>query len=128
RARDREGLARYSAELRPGQDPVEPMLILGQMTTTDPTRSPEGTEVAWAYTHVPQGVEWDRDRLRRFVDRMEHIVERHAPGFTGRIRRRHVLGPADMHRWQPSRVGRAIDGGTAALPQQLNMRPVPGLG
>lgn len=125
---DLEGLARYSAELSSGQVPVEPMLILGQMTTTDTTRSPEGTEVAWAYTHVPQGVEWDRDRLRRFVDRMEHIVERHAPGFTGRIRRRHVLGPADMHRWQPSLVGGAINGGTAALHQQLIFRPVPGLG
>ena len=25
------------------------------MTTSDPTRSPPGTESMWAYTHVPQG-------------------------------------------------------------------------
>ena len=25
------------------------------MTTTDPSRSPAGTESLWAYTHVPQG-------------------------------------------------------------------------
>lgn len=125
---DLDGLTRYSAELDSGAVPREPMLVLGQMSTTDPTRSPEGTEVAWAYTHVPQGLAWDDDRLRRFVDLMEEIVERHAPGFTGRIRRRHVLGPADLHRWQPSLVGGAINAGTAALHQQLVFRPVPGLG
>ncbi|WP_298178121.1 NAD(P)/FAD-dependent oxidoreductase [Saccharomonospora sp.] len=125
---DLDGLSRYSAELTSGQVPVEPMLVLGQMTTTDPTRSPEGTEVAWAYTHVPQGLAWDRDRVRRFVDRMEHIVERHAPGFTACIRNRHVLSPTDLHRWEPSLVGGAINGGTAALHQQLVFRPVPGMG
>ncbi len=125
---DIEGLIRYSAELTSGRLPAEPMLVLGQMTTSDPTRSPEGTEVAWAYTHVPQGLEWDADRLRRFVDRVEGIVERHAPGFTARIRGRHVLGPADLQEAEPSLVGGAINAGTAALHQQLVFRPVPGLG
>ncbi|MEY7970764.1 phytoene desaturase family protein [Saccharomonospora xinjiangensis] len=125
---DLDGLARYSAELTSGRVPAEPMLVLGQMTTSDPTRSPEGTEVAWAYTHVPQRLEWDADRLRRFADRVESIVERHAPGFTSRIRRRHVMGPADLHRAEPSLVGGAINAGTAALHQQLVFRPVPGLG
>ncbi|MER7113220.1 NAD(P)/FAD-dependent oxidoreductase [Saccharomonospora azurea] len=125
---DLDSLARYSAELSTGRVPAEPMLVLGQMTTSDSTRSPEGTELAWAYTHVPQGVEWDDDRLRRFVDRMESIVERHAPGFAGRIRRRHVMGPADLQREQPGLVGGAINAGTAALHQQLVFRPVPGLG
>ena len=31
-----------------------PFMLLGQMTTADPTRSPEGTESAWAYTHLPR--------------------------------------------------------------------------
>jgi hypothetical protein len=29
------------------------------MTTSDPSRSPAGTESAWAYTHVSRGLEWD---------------------------------------------------------------------
>ena len=33
---------------------ASPFLLAGQMTTTDPTRSPTGTESLWAYTHVPQ--------------------------------------------------------------------------
>lgn len=125
---DLDGLARYSAELTSGRVPVEPLLVLGQMTTSDPTRSPEGTEVAWAYTHVPQGLEWDADRARRFADRMERIVERHAPGFTERIRSRHLMSPPDLHAAEPSLVGGAINAGTAALHQQLVFRPVPGLG
>ena len=37
-----------------GGVPVRPFLLAGQMTTTDATRSPAGTESFWAYTHVPQ--------------------------------------------------------------------------
>ena len=37
-----------------GLVPARPFLLAGQMTTTDPTRSPAGTESMWAYTHVPQ--------------------------------------------------------------------------
>ena len=39
-----------------GAVPGRPFLLMGQMTTTDPTRSPTGTESLWAYTHVPAGV------------------------------------------------------------------------
>ncbi|WP_007027869.1 phytoene desaturase family protein, partial [Saccharomonospora iraqiensis] len=125
---DMDGLLRYSAELDAGRVPADPMLVLGQMTTTDPTRSPEGTEVAWAYTHVPQGIAWDADSLRRFADLMEGVVERHAPGFRDRIRARHLFGPGDIERAEPSLVGGAINAGTAALHQQLVFRPLPGLG
>ena len=52
---DVDGLVRWSADLETGTLPRSPYLLLGQMTTADPTRSPEGTESAWAYTHVPPG-------------------------------------------------------------------------
>src|SRR4029453_11531094 len=44
------------AQLSTSSIPERPFLLMGQMTTTDPTRSPEGTESMWAYTHVPQRV------------------------------------------------------------------------
>ena len=53
-ARDRS--RRRSAQVAAGIVPAEPFLLAGQMTTTDPTRSPAGTESMWAYTHVPQQV------------------------------------------------------------------------
>ena len=56
---DSAGLVRWSADLETGTLPASPFLLLGQMTTTDPTRSPAGTEAAWAYTHLPRGVDDD---------------------------------------------------------------------
>ncbi|MBN6039026.1 NAD(P)/FAD-dependent oxidoreductase [Amycolatopsis sp. 195334CR] len=125
---DLTGLGDYSADLAAGRVPEHPFLLLGQMTTADPTRSPAGTETAWAYTHVPRGRPWDADELRRFADRIEAVVERHAPGFGSAIRGRYVQGPADLERGNPSLVEGSTNAGTAAVHQQLFLRPVPGLG
>lgn len=125
---DLAGLTDYAADLRAGRPPESPMLILGQMSTADPSRSPAGREVAWAYTHVPRGTSWDDDALRRFADRMQRIVERHAPGFTDLVRGRLVQGPGALEAANPGLVEGAINGGTAAIHQQLFFRPVPGLG
>lgn len=32
---------------------MTPFVRMGQMSRADPTRSPAGTETAWAYTHLP---------------------------------------------------------------------------
>lgn len=120
------------------QIPAEPFLLTGQMTTTDPTRSPAGTESLWAYTHVPQhptgdvldqirGV-WDADECERYADRIQAQIERFAPDFSSRILSRRVLGPKELQERDANLVGGAINGGTAALHQQLIFRPVPGLG
>jgi phytoene dehydrogenase-like protein len=131
-------LTMTSAHLAIGHLPARPFLLVGQMTTSDPSRSPAGTESLWAYTHVPQDVRGDAGgasvspgRLRgadldRFVERMEDRIEAHAPGFRDLVRARHVLGPDDMERANPSLVGGDISGGTAQLHQQLVFRPVPG--
>ncbi|MDX3663210.1 NAD(P)/FAD-dependent oxidoreductase [Streptomyces sp. ID05-26A] len=116
---DVNGLANIAHELACGKVPRNPFMIVGQMTTTDPTRSPEGTEAAWAYTHVPLGGNWTPDRLKRRADRLELMIEERAPGFRSRIVGRSVLGP--------DQIG-SVNGGTAAIHQQLIFRPVPGLG
>ena len=122
-----------------GAIPARPFLLAGQMTTTDPTRSPAGTESMWAYTHVPQetaydagegdirGV-WDRDDCERFADRMQERIERLAPGFGSRILARRILGPRELEARDANLIGGAVGGGTAQLHQQLVFRPVPGLG
>ena len=71
---------------------------------------------------------WDDDDRRRFVDRMEQRIERHAPGFTDRIVARHVMAPPDLEAANANLVGGDISGGTTQLHQQLVFRPVPGLG
>jgi phytoene dehydrogenase-like protein len=125
---DLDGLAGVSTDLACGRVPNSPFLLLGQMTTADPSRSPAGTEAVWAYTHVPRGQQWDTDRLRWHADLIERTVERHAPGFTSRILARAVAGPVELQRRNPSLVDGAINAGTAAAHQQLIFRPVPGTG
>jgi phytoene dehydrogenase-like protein len=135
-----DALTRASAELACGAVPDDPFLIVGQQSMTDPTRQPPGAETAWAYTHVPfraapAGAALGEDGSRvveeagaRWADRMEAVIERHAPGFRDRIRQRHVLTPSCFERENANLVGGALAGGTAQLHQQLIFRPVPGLG
>jgi phytoene dehydrogenase-like protein len=118
-------LSAYAAQLAAGAVPDRPYVVLGQMTTADPSRSPAGTESAWGYTHLPRGVRCD---IEDVVRRIEDEVERHAPGFRDLVLARHVMGPADLQAANPNLSLGAIMGGTAALHQQLLWRPVPGLG
>lgn len=125
---DSDGFVDMAADLSVGRVPERPFLLFGQMTTSDPTRSPEGTESAWAYTHVPRGIDWAGPELDAHVERMEDAVERVAPGFRGLALARHVQSPLDLQAVNPSLVGGAVNAGTSALHQQLIFRPTTGLG
>ena len=125
---DQDGFVDFSADLTVGRTPQSPFVLFGQMTTSDPTRSPEGTESAWAYTHVPHGKEWSGRLLADHVERVEAAVERVAPGFRDSQVARHVQAPGDLEAQNRSLVGGAINAGTAGLHQQLVFRPTPGLG
>lgn len=121
-----------------GVVPADPFLLTGQMTTSDPTRSPAGTESLWAYTHVPQPGEhrsdalgqitgrWDHDDLERFGDRIQARIERLAPGFGSTVLARRVLGPHELEARDANLVGGALNGGTSRISQELVLRPVPG--
>ncbi|MET8289754.1 NAD(P)/FAD-dependent oxidoreductase [Streptomyces sp. NPDC005132] len=134
-----DGLTRFAAQIAMGLIPDEPFALFGQMTTTDPSRSPRGTESAWAYTHVPHRVRgdagdeglngsWDTREQEAMADRVEAQVERYAPGFRGLIRARRILAPPTLEGLDANLHGGAINGGTTALHQQLVFRPVPGTG
>src|SRR4029453_6696653 len=97
-------------------------------TTADPAHSPPGTESVWAYTHLPHRKSWSDDEIAGHVERMEAVLEAYAPGFSRLVVGRNVFSPADLERENPSLVGGALGGGTAAAFQQLFLRPVPGLG
>ncbi|HEY0498626.1 MAG TPA: NAD(P)/FAD-dependent oxidoreductase [Kutzneria sp.] len=124
---DMDGLSAFGVDLARGRTPRDPFLLLGQMTTADPSRSPAGTEAVWAYTHVPRGQRWDNTKLARAADRIERVVERHAPGFSSLVVGRAVQGPCELQGHNPSLVDGAINGGTSAIHQELFLRPVPGL-
>jgi phytoene dehydrogenase-like protein len=130
-----EALGQLSADLVPAR----PFLLAGLMTTTDPSRSPPGTESMWAYTHVPRSTagdagdggitgRWDRDECERFADRMQERIEARAPGFSQKILARRVLGPHQLESRNPNLDQGSVNGGTSQLHQQLVFRPVPGSG
>jgi phytoene dehydrogenase-like protein len=133
-----DAMTRYAADLATGHLPGRPMLLMGQMKPADPTRSPAGTETAWAYTHVPRRVRgdaggdlrgtWDRGEAEQFADRMTKGIERLAPGFGDLVLGRHIFTPPGLAAANPSLVGGAVNGGTAQFHQQLVFRPTPGLG
>jgi phytoene dehydrogenase-like protein len=125
---DLNGLTRYAGHLASGEIPPDPFLLLGQMTTADPSHSPPGTEAVWAYTHLPHRQDWKPDEIAAQVERMEAVLEEHAPGFGALVVGRHVFAPADFERENPSLTGGALGAGTAAAYQQLFLRPIPGLG
>lgn len=123
---DADGTVDFATDLAVGRMPERPFLLLGQMTTADPTRSPAGTESAWAYTHVPRGAA--PEALQRQVEQVTDTVERFAPGFRDLVLARAVQVPADLQAADANLDGGATNGGTAAIHQQLVFRPVPGLG
>lgn len=124
---DMDGLVHWSADLETGVLPRSPFLLLGQMTTADTTRSPAGTESAWAYTHLPRHITGTAD-AEELARRAQDVVEAHAPGFRDRILHIEVQRPADLMAADANLGDGAVNGGTAQLFQQLIFRPTPGLG
>ncbi|HEY0641463.1 MAG TPA: NAD(P)/FAD-dependent oxidoreductase [Pseudonocardiaceae bacterium] len=124
---DVDGLAGTTTDLVNRRLPETPFLLIGQMTTTDPARSPAGTEALWAYTHVPRGMNWRDGTLDEVTRRVEDTIERHAPGFRSLVLARNVQGPRQLAEHDLSIVDGSVNAGTAAIHQQLVFRPVPGL-
>jgi phytoene dehydrogenase-like protein len=138
-AEDLDELTISGAQIATGLIPAEPFLVAGQYAPVDPTRSPPGTDTAWAYTHVPRTVRgdaaeggitgaWANGDGERLAERIEGRIEALAPGFRDLIRARHVLAPPDFERLDRSLVFGSMHGGTAQIHQQAIFRPVPGLG
>ncbi len=115
------------ADLNTATLPDRPFMLFGQMTTADPSRSPAGTESAWAYTHLPRGMADDEsaDKLPVAVDR---VLEEHAPGFAQRVVAKVIQRPSDLEGSDANLHTGAVNGGTSQLYQQLIFRPTPGFG
>ncbi|MBV8541840.1 MAG: NAD(P)/FAD-dependent oxidoreductase [Pseudonocardiales bacterium] len=124
---DERQMAHWSADIENATIPRTPFLLVGQMTTADASRSPAGTESAWAYTHLPRGVSDDAS-ADLLAQRVEEVMEGYAPGFGTGVLQRTVQHPGELQRQDANLMHGAVGGGTAQLHQQLVFRPVPGLG
>lgn len=118
-------LARFTDEVRAGQLPSNPYLVLGQQSLADRSRAPDGCHTLYAYTHAPSFLPggW-ADQRERFADAIERRIEALAPGFRSRILGRAIHDPGDLERVDENLVGGDLGGGTAAITHQFFLRPV----
>jgi phytoene dehydrogenase-like protein len=117
-------LINFTQEVRAGQLPTNPYLVIGQQSLVDSSRAPPGSHTLWAYSHVPNTMVggWDRHR-EPFADRIEERIEGLAPGFRSLIRARAIHSPTDLEAMDENLVGGDLGGGSARLTQQLFFRP-----
>jgi phytoene dehydrogenase-like protein len=117
-------LRRFTREVRQGNLPSNPYLVIGQQSLADPARAPGGAHTLWAYSHVPSTLRegWTQQR-ERFADAIERRIEGLAPGFRALILARHIASPADLEAMDENLVGGDLGGGSAWIDQQLFFRP-----
>jgi len=117
-------LTAFTRQVRAGQLPDHPYLVIGQQSLADPGRAPPGGHTLWAYTHVPSRMEggWEQHK-EAFADRIERRLEELAPGFRQLIRGRFIASPADLEAMDENLVGGDLGGGSAQFDQQLIFRP-----
>lgn len=132
-----DDLSDHALRVATGRMPRELFVILGQMTAADPSRSPRGTQAAWAYTHLPHRSaaapgepteRWSEKDAEAMANRLEAHVEQFAPGFRDVIAARRIWTPARLEATNENLVGGAIGGGSSNIHQQLFFRPQAGLG
>lgn len=120
-----DDLIRFTRQVRSGQLPDNPYLVIGQQALVDPGRAPSGCQTLWAYSRVPSALPegWAAHR-EAFADRIEQRIEGLAPGFRALIKGRAIHSPTDLEAMDENLVGGDLGGGSARMPQQLFFRPV----
>jgi len=125
---DVDDLARFTAQVRRGELPDNPYLVIGQQSLADPSRAPAGQHTLWAYSRVPSRLGATDDlgwaaAKEAFADRVDARIEQLAPGFRAQVLARHVVSPMDLQRMDANLRGGDLGGGSNAWHRQLIFRP-----
>lgn len=130
-------MARAYQEAQAGLLPAEPVIVVGQPTAIDAGRAPDGKHILWLQTRVvpaeirgdAAGIigarDWETAR-EAYADRAIAIIERYAPGLSGKIIKRTVMSPLDLERGNANLVGGDQICGSHHLAQNFLFRPSPG--
>jgi len=117
--------------------PERPMLAVGQPTSVDPSRAPEGKHVLWIQVRVVpstiigdaggeiESTDWEEAK-DPYADRILDIIEQYAPGTRNKVLARHVMAPTDLEANNPNLIGGDSLGGSHHLMQNFFLRPFPG--
>lgn len=120
-----DDLSRFVREVRAGQLPERPYLVIGQQSSIDRTRTPLGGHTLYVYSRVPSEVEggWPASR-EAFADRIVQRIEGLAPGFKDLVLARKAFAPPDLESMNANLIGGDLGGGSNAWNRQLLFRPV----
>ncbi|MBF6568829.1 MAG: NAD(P)/FAD-dependent oxidoreductase [Candidatus Binataceae bacterium] len=117
--------------------PASPLLIVGQTSVVDPTRTAGKGEILWIQVRtLPSEIRgdalnsikartWDAAK-EAYADRVIDKLEHYAPGLRGLIAARAVESPADLERANPNLVGGDSLAGSHHLTQNFLFRPALG--
>jgi len=130
-----EDLSATYAQACAGVLPAEPLLIVGQTSAVDPSRSHDG-HVLWVQVRaLPAEISADAlgqiegrtwaDAAEPYADRVLAKLERYAPGLSELVLDRAVLSPADLERHDPNLHGGDSIAGSMHLSQNFLLRPFP---
>jgi phytoene dehydrogenase-like protein len=129
-----DDLARTYQQSLAGLLPDQPLLVVGQTSRVDPTRTPDGREVVWIQVRSVPGqiagdslgeiaaTDWDEAK-EPMADRVMSILEEYAPGVGDLVRTRRVMSPADLERANPNLVGGDSVAGSHHVGQNFLFRP-----
>ena len=122
---DLDDLIRFTDQVRRGELPDNPYLVIGQQSLVDPTRAPPGHHTLWAYSRVPSRPPGGWPAVAEsFADRVDARIEGLAPGFRACVLERRVVAPPDLEAMDANLVGGDLGGGSNAWNRQLIFRPI----
>jgi phytoene dehydrogenase-like protein len=135
-----DGVSRAVNEADRGLLPAEATVVVGQPTTMDASRAPDGKGILWVQLQeLPWRVKgdaageldvgdgtWTPELRERYADRIQARIAKHVPNLESALLKRVSLSPADLQAANPNLVHGDPYGGSLALDQNFLWRPFPG--
>ena len=130
-------MARTYQQAMAGLLPDAPVLVVGQPTSLDPSRAPQGHHTLWLQVRMAPGTirgdakgeisatDW-ATAADPFAARALSILEAHAPGTAARILAKRIVPPTELEQDNPNLVGGDQLCGSHHLSQHFLFRPVRG--
>jgi phytoene dehydrogenase-like protein len=132
-----DGVSRAVNEAERGLLPAEATIVVGQPTTMDPSRVPEGKGLLWIQLQeLPWHIKgdaagtidvgdgtWNDEIRERYADRIQDRLKQHIPNLESALLRRVVLAPHDLERANVNLRHGDPYGGALSLDQNFLWRP-----
>ncbi len=136
-----DGVSKAVNEAERGLLPAEPTICVGQPTSFDPSRAPEGKAILWLQLpeaprilkgdaageiNTPKDQRWNKAVREAYADRVETMLSKHITGFKASVLKRCCYSPADLEAMNVNLVGGDPYGGACTIDQFFLWRPMRG--